>query len=503
MPLTWLLKSMCLSPIVIPNKTRRFVRGLSRPLLTVPCGHCAECAQRKQDDWFVRAIYETRRVESLGGAVWVPILTYRNEDLPTYDDPSYKDGYHIPCFSPVHIKRFRDRLRMYFKRHYHVEAKGIHTIRYISCSEYGDKKGRSHCHMLLFVPFEVPARFMKAAIAYAWTYGMVRYSRLGMMASGLRAARYAMKYVAKDMCWSNKYHTDEYEQWLKENMKSAMTFELSEVYHEKLKAFRRVKPRHFQSMGFGIDGISYFRSEDGSWNTSVCVDGKLDSSKLGIPPLKSGEQFAYNMPDYYVRKVFYSQDDWNLYRLTPFGKEIFAMRFERGLQTKADMYSVYLNAGSCSEHLDPLPVNGTELSMQLQSLMDGRTAYDLALFDTVYRDIELNEVSSALYVTAPDRESLSFLDDNALDFMLAQKSIDREPDPERSVTPSNWKIADNTFNNLHCFRDFVTVLGVISEHEKLLGAMEQKAAEVQRQRNRNLGVYLDNTVSSNQMFCDL
>lgn len=497
---------MCLSPIVIPNKSRRFVRGLSRPLLTVPCGHCAECAQRKQDDWFVRAVYETRRVERLGGAVWVPILTYRNEDLPTYHDDEYqadKGGYHIPCFSPVHIKRFRDRLRMYFKRHYHINPSGINTIRYISCSEYGDKKGRSHCHMLLFVPFEVPARFMRDAIDYAWTYGMVRYSRLGMMATGMRAARYAMKYVAKDMCWANKYRTDDYEHWLKDQMKQSMTYELSEVYHERLKEFRRVKPRHFQSMGFGIDGVGYFKSSDGSWNTDVCVEGKLDSSKLGVPPLKSGEAFAYNMPDYYVRKVFYSPDDWQLYRLTDFGKEIFTLRFDRMLQTKADIYSVYLNAGSCSEHLDPLPVNGVELSKQLRLLMAGRTADDLALFDTVYRDIEINEQSAALVIEAPDRECLSFLSDNALDFMLAQKSIDREPDPERSVTPSNWKVADHSFNKLHCFRDFVTVLDTIQKYEKLIGAMEQQSAEIQRERNRKLGIYQDKSILSNQTFCGL
>ena len=60
---------MCLHPIRIGNPTRRFVRGLSRPLLTVPCGHCKECISKQQDDWFVRSVFESKRVQSKGGAV--------------------------------------------------------------------------------------------------------------------------------------------------------------------------------------------------------------------------------------------------------------------------------------------------------------------------------------------------------------------------------------------------------------------------------------------------
>lgn len=60
---------MCLTPLTIGNPSRRFVRGLSKPLLTVPCRHCKECVERQQDDWFIRSVYESKRVLAKGGAV--------------------------------------------------------------------------------------------------------------------------------------------------------------------------------------------------------------------------------------------------------------------------------------------------------------------------------------------------------------------------------------------------------------------------------------------------
>lgn len=504
---------MCLSPICIPNRSRRFVKGLSHPTFRVPCGHCAECAKAQQDDWFVRAIYETRRVERLGGAVWVPILTYRNADLPMWHDDEF--DYHIPCFDPTHVKRFRDRLRMYFKRHgaeYGLpEPKGVHTIRYIACTEYGDEKGRSHIHALLFVPFRVPPRFMKAAIDFAWTYGFVRYSKKGMMASGMRAARYSMKYVSKDMCWSKKYNTDEYESMLKElsrRSKKDDDYEKCLMYKERLNAFRRVKPRHYQSMGFGIDGVDYFKNPDGSWNYDRCLKGTLDGCKLGVPPTKKGESFRYNMPMYYVRKIFYNPDEWNLYRMTEFGQEIFAARFDLRLQHTADKYQVYMNRSDCCAHLSYLPdVNPNEVYDTIHRLMDGRCADDLALFETVYQDVAGTDDNECLicYMNdqMSDRDCLSILRDNALDFMLASKTIDREPDPEGMVNRANWQVPEQSFNLVPCFRGFKEVLSIIHDLEYKIGQLVQAAADVQYERDRKLGLFQDSYILSNQIFCDL
>lgn len=491
---------MCYAPLTIANKTRRFVRGLSKPLLSVPCGHCANCASRMQDDWFVRAIFETKRVQSRGGAVWVPILTYRNEDLPVWHDPEF--DYHIPCFDPIHIKRFRDRLRMYFKRHgseYGLPVpKDEYTIRYICCSEYGDERGRSHLHCLLYVPFHVPTRFMRDAISYAWTYGMVRYSTLGMIAAGMSAAKYSMKYVSKDMCWSNKYQTDDYEAKLKDFIRSAKSPEEATKYKERLNDFRRHKPRHFQSMGFGIDGVDYFKNSDGSWNYDLCLDGKLDGSVLGVMPLKSGDTFQYNMPAYYVRKVFYDPDEWNLYRLTPFGQQIFAFRTQLAIAREAEKYDCYLTPSDLAAHLGFISdLDPVSISSKVVSLLAGRSTSDLSMFFLVYKDIAATE-DNECFMSA----DINVLRDNCIDFMLAQKTIDREPDPKNSFNRSHANV-EYGFNDHPCFKGFNEILGIIFDCEAKLGKMKQEAAEIKRERERKLGLYQDNYILSNQIFCDL
>lgn len=528
------------------------MRGLSKPLLTVPCGHCAECSKRTQDDWFVRAIFETKRVERVGGAVWVPILTYRNEDLPTWSDDEYAQhigipSYRIPCFDPDHIRIFRSRLRVALSRNCYLsngqfvtrrrttkpkvgdtllwegrtDIKDDNTIRYISCCEYGDERGRSHMHMLLFVPFRVPAKVMRYIIDYAWSYGMVRYSRLGMMAKGMRAARYSMKYVSKDMCWSTKYNTDDYEQWLK-HMKYTMKKEkcgidAEQKYSDRLKAFRRAKPRHFQSMGFGIDGVDYFKNPDGSWNKERCVSMKLDGSRLGCPPIKSGSKkgmaFQYHMPMYYVRKIFYNVDDWNLYRLTEFGQEIFALRYGLHIRTHADFLSRALNPTDIATFYSTIEGDSRlggrklrDIGLYLGSLMENRTPQQLAVFDTVYRNIEGTDYNEPiirhLNEGMSDAQQLRWLDDNALDFMMAQKTIDITPSPRGVINKSNFKVADTTFNDLPCFRNFVEILTTIEQLNEILGEQQQRAAEIERERQRKLGLYEENYISSNFIFTD-
>jgi hypothetical protein len=420
---------------------------------------------------------------------------------------------------------------MYFKRHadeylaqYGLslpEPKGENTIRYIICSEYGDERGRSHCHCLLYVPFFVKTAFMKDAIDFAWTYGMVRYSKLGMMARGMRAARYSMKYVSKDMCWSDKYHTDEYEKLLKDMRYAAYRAhkqEEGDMYKQRLNAFRRVKPRHYQSMGFGVDGVGYFKNSDGSWNVERCVSGKLDGSRLGVPPMKSGEVFQYDMPMYYVRKIFYNVDDWNLYKMSEFGKEIFALRFDVALKRQAAQYEVYLNQSDLVQHLAYCQdINPTEVYQKINRLMEGRSAYSLALFGTVYRDIEGIsdddwEISSGASCSneciihylndgMTDSECFDWLSEISLAFMLAQKRLDREPDPERSYRRDRGKLGKVTFNDVPCFRNYVEVLDLIRDCELAVGEVVQQAKEVQREREKALRKHLpDPYIMSNQVF---
>ena len=89
-----------------------------------------------------------------------------------------------------------------------------------------------------------------------------------------------------------------------------------------------------------------------------------------------------------------------------------------------------------------------------------------------------------------------------VDFMLAQKTIDREPDPKNSFNRSHANV-EYGFNDHPCFKGFNEILGIIFDCEAQIGKMKQEAAEIKRERERKLGLYQDNYISSNLIFCDL
>lgn len=95
-------------------------------LIAVPCGRCIGCRLEFSRQWALRCVHELRSHER---SCWFT-LTYDDENLP-YGGSLVKG--HLQAF----YKRFRavvDPIR----------------IRYYSCGEYGDKKGRPHYHVCLF-----------------------------------------------------------------------------------------------------------------------------------------------------------------------------------------------------------------------------------------------------------------------------------------------------------------------------------------------------------------
>ena len=289
-----------------------------------------------------------------------------------------------------------------------------------------------------------------------------------------------------------KYDVEDYLATLKNDIHTASSPELYEKARELLRQFRRVMPHHGQSMGFGVDGVNYFRNADGSWNKDLCVDGRIDRCKLGLPPTKRGQNFMYNMPMYFVRKIFYNVDDWNLYKLSEFGKEIFAIRYDLSLRREAEKYLPYLQSfEAMRQHLAPLKYEQDKMldfHRNIEYTMKGRNAFDLALFNKVYRDIERNEENECIFTSIEGldtRNALDFLKDISLDFMLAQKSVDRIPDPEGVKIYFNHIVKDNTFNNCFAFDGFLQVLEAIETLEAELGKLEQEAYVLKREREAN------------------
>lgn len=141
---------MCITPIQIPNRnlvprkpyTRNWLRvgspmslkDCTSQYINVPCGHCPECIQKKQNDFVQRC-----QMESLDTYQYMVTLTYDNKHLPklvtSLGEVFYYADYH-------HIQSTIKRVRKYFSR----------PFRFVATSERGSKRHRPHWHLILFVP---------------------------------------------------------------------------------------------------------------------------------------------------------------------------------------------------------------------------------------------------------------------------------------------------------------------------------------------------------------
>lgn len=544
---------MCLQPITIGNPTRRFTDGLSRYRMQVKCNTCRDCIKQQQDDWFVRAFFEYQRVKNAGGDAWFVLLTYNDDNLPIYEDTEY--DFRIPCFSGEDLKHFRDTFRVLLKRKYYhkfgvelgvptkydekndavvldwdtyieqheepkpskralkkeINAKAnaqIKDIRFMFCPEYGDDYGRSHYHALIFVPFKIPfewlwgmpeseefnmqdPRVADGLLYKAWKKGYVSFSKdHGARIESEAGIQYAMKYTTKDCRWYEKYGVDAYKKMLK---RFADQDPDNEEAQNKYKDFCKKLPRRYQSIHFGVDGVNYYKNEDGTFNLDKCVDGRINLAECGYVADPDKPQFLYNMPLYYIRKIFYNQDEYKLWQKSEFGLQVASLRFVISQRRKVEKYAIYTQTYEAFRaHLQGEDItaiineyglnNDYELFLHLQNFLNHRSAGDLAMYDTVYRGIS----PDASWFEAVDglsvEDALQFLRDNQLDFMLAQQHLDREPDPEkqaRKVTDPYFYKPHQEFSALPCFRDFDHAITLIERIESVLGASTNLAWQIE------------------------
>lgn len=118
------------SPEEVYEKIVRSKYPLVDPFVDVPCGKCEACLVRKTNEWTFRLLQERKHSES---ALFMTI-TYHDGALPI----DKKTGY--PTLSKRDCQLFLMKIRKRFGP----------GIRYFLCSEYGEKYGRPHYHMLLF-----------------------------------------------------------------------------------------------------------------------------------------------------------------------------------------------------------------------------------------------------------------------------------------------------------------------------------------------------------------
>ena len=166
---------MCLTPIWIPAKVRYGNgRNIGR---YVPCGHCVECLQKRQTEWFVRFFLEDKYFKDVlpGSQTLFTTLTYAEENLPDSRESAFND-----------VRAFIKKLGRTWNKS---------SIRYYLASENGTQTGRLHYHMLIFgvLPEDLTLPPQKE-IEKLWKKGFSHTEY-----AGAGAFRYACKYVTKDL----------------------------------------------------------------------------------------------------------------------------------------------------------------------------------------------------------------------------------------------------------------------------------------------------------------
>lgn len=134
----------------------RFLKGVDpasstrEDLIWIPCGTCIGCRLMKGRFWALRNFLE---LADCPGESYFLTLTY---------DPD-----HVPVtLSRRHLSDFLKRIR------WHAGA-----LRFFASGEYGDKRGRPHYHMLVYLSSSIPRHLpsFRSRVADSWRNGYVQF----------------------------------------------------------------------------------------------------------------------------------------------------------------------------------------------------------------------------------------------------------------------------------------------------------------------------------------
>jgi len=118
--------------------------------ISVPCGRCIGCLQRRRDQWSIR-IFEESKLSVYSSFL---TLTYNDNYVPLkileYNEQTKKYIHDFESY--VYLPLVKKDLQKYFKR---VRAE-CPELRYFACGEYGSLNRRPHYHGIVFnVPNDV------------------------------------------------------------------------------------------------------------------------------------------------------------------------------------------------------------------------------------------------------------------------------------------------------------------------------------------------------------
>jgi len=250
------------------------IKGAWRYEISIPCGKCARCLERRKMEWGFRMGIE---LEASKTAYFVT-LTYDQENVPY-------NRYGIKTLKPKNLTNFFKRLRQNQRRgettieHLTNGLRNTDRIKYYAAGEYGEQRGRPHYHAIIF----------NTAIKYvesSWQLGGVHVVKANEM-----TIAYVMKYLDK--------HKDKKQDKRKVPEYNVMSEEIGMDYVYKMREWhkRNIEILYVTSKkGIRVPMPKYYRekifSEDERKAQVMIVENKME--ELKDEQIKEYGQDLYN-----------------------------------------------------------------------------------------------------------------------------------------------------------------------------------------------------------------
>lgn len=188
----------CLKPLTIVNKKVYrdvdHIYNLSNPsdrrayemrygreaYLSVPCGKCEACIERKSNDWAVRLYYEwlySKTSKFLTLTIADHFLKYSDVCI-SYG--SYREYHRLPTLDKRSVQLFMKRLR----------KKLGNGLRFFLGGEYGEESGRPHYHLMLIDYDKKYEDTLIDIVESCWSYGNVNQGE-----TNIQRCMYVAKYI--------------------------------------------------------------------------------------------------------------------------------------------------------------------------------------------------------------------------------------------------------------------------------------------------------------------
>lgn len=528
---------MCNSLISIVNPSRSYQPGLDKNRLFVPCNCCSSCYQQKQNDIYVRLIYEYNDCVDNGGIVYFPTLTYDEEHLPMFYDasgnmkfgrnhydkegnfdhysteygyrqdtgvlrgqllhdwiqPYYKhitkDKYELawknedvkflcPCFVNKDITLWRTKMRTYIKRGF-VKHNGI---------KYYLPKDLSFRYSAF------PQYGSKRTQRSHWHVLLFFNKKIPLNCVN---ALIQHSWIHGSFSWSKKYgpvvnskvNAIKYvSRYASKDMHSYNTFGLTDYMknEDKIEAIRPYLPKNLKSINCGASLLNLFKNESGNYDLDKIAD------KVAV----KGDSYSYSLPGYYVRKMFFDthlDEKFPIFEeradgtkcntryiseLNDLGKAYKLKQLDKRINNECRKLLPFFNLNYLTSAFHDKPWDKEKFLAKLNSLRGEATLADIAIYDQVFRNVQCN------YESFKD-SSIDDFRDSYYDFYTYSLAQQRTLYAEsvKKIYPGYFNTSD-VFNSLPCFRNIDVLLSMIHDLECELS--KQKTDLYIKKREKNI-----------------